>query len=94
MPNADDAELCLAEFRGAPLAVWPDTAEQALAAHLNVRADGEVVPAWRRFQPVPGVTLRDVDSGGVCLPGAGALIDGAGRLMDEIVAIGESPEPS
>lgn len=70
MPNADDAELCLAEFRGAPLSVWPDMAEQARAATVAP----EAVPAWRRFPAVPGVTLRDVDPRGVlCLPGAGSV---------------------
>ena len=66
MPDADDTELCLSEFRGAPLCVWPDTAEQARAAAL----DGEVAPPWRRFAPVPGATLRDVNQdGGSSLPG-------------------------
>ena len=74
MPDADDTALCLSEFRGAPLCVWPDTAQQAQAALL----DGEVAPQWRRFEPVPGVTLRDVSrDGSPCLPGDSLLRGGS-----------------
>jgi sugar phosphate isomerase/epimerase len=70
MPDAEHAELCLAEFRGAPLRVWPDTAEEARAARL----DREAVRPWHRYRPVHGVTLRDVDRDDrVCLPGEGSL---------------------
>lgn len=83
MPDTDDTQLCLTEFRGAPLCVWPDTAEQARAVVL----DGEVAPPWRRFAPVPGVTLRDVNQdGGASLPG-----DGSADWPELTREIGEVP---
>ncbi len=70
MPDADQTALCLAEFRGAPLRVWPDTGRHALTA----REEPETAPPWKRFEPIAGVTLRDLDEEGkFCLPDQGSL---------------------
>lgn len=81
LPDADATERCLAEFRGAPLCVWPDTAWQARAES----AAGEV-PPWRRFEPVPGVTLHDVErSGRPGLPGQGSI--DWDELLPQLIAV-------
>ena len=70
-PDLDELAFCVEEFRGAPLDVWSDTAEQALATSWQPDAQS----VWERFEgAVRGVTLRDVDADGLpCLPGQGEL---------------------
>ncbi len=46
IPDAEQTEYCLSEFRGGPLCVWADTAEHAAC----VKRDEHASPPWKRFE--------------------------------------------
>jgi len=75
IPSPDEAASCLEEFRGAPLSVWVDTAQRAVARSL-APAGNDPFGALEK-EALAGVTLRDMGPGGEPVPPGRGGIDWA-----------------
>jgi hypothetical protein len=79
LPDLREAKVCVEEFRGAPLGLWPDTANLELAEGIFAEeaAGGlaAVTPGpCDGSEPPAGVRLRDMqESGDPAFPGEGVL---------------------